>query len=106
MPRILSGSLLLLLLVAPLSATELAVETDGAVLTGTPLGLSVEITELAPDTAVPVTISVDGRQVRELELTAGVHELQLDVDIDSGSHVLEIRAAAETQETSFSALPG
>ena len=106
MSRIFSGSLLLLLLVAPLSATGLAVNTDGAVLTGVPLQLSLELSEIPPDTTVPLTILVDGRHVQDLELAAGVHDLQLDVDLESGSHVLEVRAATVTQQTSFRALPG
>jgi Na+/H+ antiporter NhaC len=106
MPRSFVGSLLLLLLVAPLGATELALTTDGAALTGTPLRITVDLAGRIAESPTPVSILIDGTWIGDFDLAVGSHDLALEVELDAGTHVVEARVGALSEELSIRALPG
>jgi Na+/H+ antiporter NhaC len=111
MSRSLACSLLLLLLTAPLGAIELALEADGAALTGAPLRFNLEISGHTPNDPLadgphPVSVFIDGRKIRDFELEAGPHELTIDADLEAGRHEIRAESGDTAAEVSIRALPG
>ena len=102
------------LLIAPLlcaaaaiaAETELSLEPDGAILTGAPIFVQVEIAGHPEDPARAVELSIDGRVVTTRELAPGSHELKLDERLSTGRHSIEARSGAATAEAQVFAKPG
>lgn len=98
-----------LLLVASTALAEdrgLTLAADGAVLTGAPVPLKLEITGPPGDPPRPVELSIDGRTVETLDLATGEHKVQLDARLDAGRHRITARTGGTRVETEIVAKPG
>ncbi len=108
--RTAAGLAVLILATIPASAKgapalELAVE--GAVITGSPLHLAIDVSGLDAEATLPVEIRVDGRSVETHDLPAGAHSLKVDAEIERGRHTIEVTApGAGAAEVAVSVLPG
>jgi Na+/H+ antiporter NhaC len=101
MPKTLAAGLLILCATVPAAALEV----DGAALSGTPLRLSVDLPP-SGEAGTEVSFFVDGKFIETREIEPGSNSLRLDVDLDAGVHVIEMRTAQLSKTVSFTALPG
>ncbi|MEO1085263.1 MAG: Na+/H+ antiporter NhaC family protein, partial [Acidobacteriota bacterium] len=108
---VLLSSLLLTLLLtaAPAAATTPSLELDvPMLLSGTPLTVNVEASNLPRGRGLVVQVMLDGRVVKDrVTLVKGANEVVLDnVRPTTGHHELTLRSARFEASTSFSLLPG
>jgi Na+/H+ antiporter NhaC len=95
-----------LLAAAPVAAqTELAVEPEGAALSGGALRLKVTLAGVEEE--VPAQVLLDGAAVTTLSLGAGEHEVRVpEVRLAPGRHTVEVRAGGAAAETELRTIPG
>ena len=101
--------LLLILLPASASAKTPSLEIDvPMLLSGTPLEVNVEASNLPRNRGLVVQVMLDGRVVENrVVLKKGTNEIKLDdIRPDTGYHELTLRSASFEETTSFSLLPG
>jgi Na+/H+ antiporter NhaC len=101
MPRALVAGLLLIWATVP----AVALEIDGAALSGTPLRMKIEVPR-SEDITTEVSFFVDGRLIDSRHLEPGSRTLRLDANLEAGAHSLEMRTAELSETTSFTVLPG
>jgi Na+/H+ antiporter NhaC len=88
------------------SAMELAVAVDGAVLAHRPIHLDITVSELAVDETVELQLAAAGRRA-EITLAEGTHEVQVqDLALPSGRHQLRISGGGAVAELDIRVLPG
>ncbi len=90
---------------APSSAAEIALSSDGAQLAGGPLRIGIELTGPAPDVEIPVSVQVDGGLSETLTLTPGAHTVELKARA-RGTQQITVEALGAQAELTSRAIAG
>ncbi|MGB6642249.1 MAG: Na+/H+ antiporter NhaC family protein [Thermoanaerobaculia bacterium] len=90
------------------AAPTLEVEAAGPVaLSGGPVRLKLDITELEPDEDLETRIFLDGRLVDQRRLGPGEHEITVNApELAAGRHEVKVEGAGATAELEIRVIPG
>ena len=90
----------------PVAPAELSVALSGAAISGAPLTLAIGVEDPRTDTSVPVEVWLDGKVVKQQELSVGEHKIKLDQPLEAGAHSIRIESAASSAKLEFKTIPG